>query len=50
MAGKDGYQACQIDYRDHESYWVFGTKTETTVVLNVHLPSPEDQALARIYF
>ena len=46
---EDGFVPCQIDYRDNESYWVFGSKSETIVVFNIHLPSAEDVALARIF-
>lgn len=50
LAGKgDTVKPCQIDYRSNESFFVFPSKTDVSVTLEVDFASQEDKAMARIF-
>ena len=49
LAGKDGFKACQINYRKDERFWVFGSSNDVSCTFEVNFDSVTDQSLARIF-
>ena len=46
---KGDYQACQVDYRKKERFWVTGSADDVTVTLEVQFDNETDNALARVF-
>lgn len=42
MNNKDGFEACQIDYRKSESFWVFGSAKDVTVTFQINFEGKDD--------